>query len=107
MDGRSIEFAGVVIALGSLCVVLLGALVGVVWRGGTLVAELKEAVKTLKEGLASVRAGLQALADIPILTIRMGNVEQVITKMQSDHKALAARVSDTRERMASLHDGDS
>lgn len=86
----------IIIALSGLSVTLLGALVAVVWRGATLVAQLQSAVQQMREALQQMREGLESLHEIPVLRTQIGQLQEVQRAQQSQIASLWDKVFSTR-----------
>lgn len=82
----------------------------IVWRGGRQTERIETAVALIEKH----EVKLEIVGRIPLLERGQQQLEHIVSRMQSDHAALRARLDETRDRairaeMASQHDlgGDS
>jgi hypothetical protein len=77
----------------------------ILWKGGAQAERVETSVRRIE----GIETKLEVLAQIPVIQTRIGTLEEVITRMRSDHRELAAQVRETTEtairaEMASQHD---
>lgn len=77
----------------------------ILWKGGGQAERVETSVRRIE----GIEKKLEVLAMIPVFETRMGTLENVVSRMQSDHRALAERVAvigdrATRAEIASQHD---
>ena len=112
------------VGLLSLCITLLIALAGVIWKAATLLTELQKMIEGVKDSVLSIKAEIAesaaARAEIPLLKQRVGVLEEVVQHevkgrlstiwdrlYSSDkHRAVVAQRVKAIERRASQPDID-
>ncbi len=87
--------AGLVVALISLCVTLLGALVTVVWRTAGLTSTMQAMITELRKTVEELREDLKQLKVIPLLEQRIATLEKL-------HDSLSHKVSSLWQKTFSL-----
>lgn len=83
-------------ALISICITLLGALVTIVWKAGSLVSTLTSALTELRATVAELKAGLEAIKDYPLIKQRVEQLEDVV------HKSLTQRTDTLWQKVFSM-----
>ena len=79
-------------ALISICITLLGALITIVWKAGSLVSTLTSALAELRATVSELKTGLEAIKDYPLIKQRVEQLEDIV------HKSLTQRVNTVWEK---------
>ena len=83
-------------AILSLCVTLVLALVGVVWKAGGLIGTMTSALAELRTTIAELKAGLEHVRDFPLVKQRVEQLEDIV------QRNLTARVETLWAKVFSL-----
>lgn len=97
---------GAIVALASLCMTLLGALVAVTIKFATVATTLASLVAQLQEGLKEIKQRLVSLDDMPVMKRDIRQLEDTVGRLVSAFPKAVAELAEHRGRLASLHDED-
>ena len=67
------------IAIASACITLILALLAATWKFATIATKLAEDSRQMRERIAALDKGLEHLDAIPLLSMRIGQLEQIAT----------------------------
>lgn len=93
------------IACGTAVVTCAISTALILWKGGAQAERVETSVRRIE----GIERKLDLLSVIPVIETRLGTLENVVSRIQSDHRELARDLKTTGERalraeMASQHD---
>jgi hypothetical protein len=79
-------------------------MLGVIWQIASLASKLTETIRQHREDIDSLRRGLESLGRIPIVEMRLSQMESIVTKMASMIPKMDGRMAVIESKVISIRE---